>query len=177
MKVPKYYAWIKQSALYKYLYRLFIQHRESSNRSHKNIRFNYLAGVPVGPKSITFLPVVGQCVRFHWRQLANHFFWMEHDDVIKWIYSTLLAFMIGIHRSPMDSWQTPMTWSFDVFFDLHLKRLRKPSWHRWFDSPSPSLWRHHSEMDEWEAPTLPPDDNDITNATMHLSHALQYTRT
>ena len=40
----------------------------------------------------------------------------------------------GIHRSPR---------SFDVFFDLALnKRLSKPSRRRWFETPSPLLWRH-----------------------------------
>ena len=33
--------------------------------------------------------------------------------------------------------------SFDVFFDLRLnERLSKQSWGWWFDTPSPSLWRH-----------------------------------
>ena len=36
-----------------------------------------------------------------------------------------------------------MTRSFDVFLDLRLnKRLSKPSRHRWFETPSLSLWRH-----------------------------------
>ena len=39
--------------------------------------------------------------------------------------------------------QRPVTWSFDVFFDLPLnKRLSKQSRHRWFETPSHSLWRH-----------------------------------
>ena len=37
----------------------------------------------------------------------------------------------------------PVTRSFDVFFDLRLnKRLSKQSRHRWFETPSRSLWRH-----------------------------------
>ena len=37
----------------------------------------------------------------------------------------------------------PMTRSFDVFFDLRLKRqLSKQSRRRWFETPSCSLWRH-----------------------------------
>ena len=31
---------------------------------------------------------------------------------------------------------------FDVFFDLLNKRLSKQSSHRWFETPSRSLWRH-----------------------------------
>ena len=39
--------------------------------------------------------------------------------------------------------QRPVTWSFDVLFDLLLKkRLNKQSRCRWFETPSRSLWRH-----------------------------------
>ena len=39
--------------------------------------------------------------------------------------------------------QRPVTWSFDVFFDLRLnKRLSKQPWGWWFETPSWSLWRH-----------------------------------
>ena len=39
--------------------------------------------------------------------------------------------------------QKPVTWSFDVFFDLCLdKRLSKHLWGWWFETPSCSLWRH-----------------------------------
>ena len=42
--------------------------------------------------------------------------------------------------------QKPVTWSFDVFFDLRLnKRLSKQSWGWWFETPSRSLWRHFKE--------------------------------
>ena len=38
-----------------------------------------------------------------------------------------------------------MTRSFDVFFDLRLnKRLSKQSWGWWFETLSPSLWRHRN---------------------------------
>ena len=39
--------------------------------------------------------------------------------------------------------QRTVTWSFDVFFDLHLnKRLSTQSRRRWFEMPSCPLWRH-----------------------------------
>ena len=39
--------------------------------------------------------------------------------------------------------QRPVTWSFDVFFDLRLnKRLSKQSWGWWFEMLSCPLWRH-----------------------------------
>ena len=38
--------------------------------------------------------------------------------------------------------QRPVTWNFDVFFSLHPnKRLSKPPWGWWFETPSWSLWR------------------------------------
>ena len=43
--------------------------------------------------------------------------------------------------------QRPVTWSFDVFFDLRLnKRLSKQSWGWWSETPSHSLWRHCNEL-------------------------------
>ena len=39
--------------------------------------------------------------------------------------------------------QRAVTRRFDVFFDLRLnKRLSKQSWGWWFETPSPTLWRH-----------------------------------
>ena len=44
--------------------------------------------------------------------------------------------------------QRPVTWSFDVFFDLPLnKRLSKQSRRWWFETPSWSLWRHCNEQE------------------------------
>ena len=42
--------------------------------------------------------------------------------------------------------QRPVTWSFDVFFDLRLKkRLSKQPSGWWFEPPSWSLWRHRND--------------------------------
>ena len=39
--------------------------------------------------------------------------------------------------------QRPLTWSFDVFFDLRLvERWSKQSWGWWSEAPSHSLWGH-----------------------------------
>ena len=39
--------------------------------------------------------------------------------------------------------QRPVTWNFDVFFDLRLnKRLSKQSWGWWHETPLCPLWRH-----------------------------------
>ena len=43
--------------------------------------------------------------------------------------------------------QRPVTRSFDVYFDLRLnKRLSKQSWGWWFETLSPSLWRHRNGL-------------------------------
>ena len=59
-------------------------------------------------------------------------------------FSTLLAFCVG--NSPVTGEfpsQRPVTWSFDVFFDLCLNKLLiKQSWDWWFETPSRSLWHH-----------------------------------
>ena len=67
------------------------------------------------------------------RQVFEHVqiqLWL-HDDVIKWKhFPRNWPFVRGIHRSPGEfPAQTPVTQSFDVFFDLRLnKRLSKQSW-------------------------------------------------
>ena len=72
-----------------------------------------------------------------------------HDDVIKWKHFPLYwPFVWGIHQSPVKSPQKrPVTWNFDVFFDLCLnKRLSKQSKRRWSETLSRSLWRHCKDM-------------------------------
>ena len=57
-------------------------------------------------------------------------------------FSALLAICAG--NSPVSGEfpaQRPVTRSFDVFFDLRPnKRLSKPSWGWWFETPSHPLW-------------------------------------
>ena len=59
--------------------------------------------------------------------------------------------------------QRPVTWSFDVFFDLRLnKRLSKQPWGWWFETPSWSLWRQLSQLIEawtiqWKFYNVNPD--------------------
>ena len=60
--------------------------------------------------------------------------------------------------------QRPVTRSFGVFFDLRLnKLLRRQSRRRWFETPSPSLWRHCNVAHASLAPI---------NCTGTQSHAL-----
>ena len=63
-------------------------------------------------------------------------------------FSVLLALCAG--NSPITAEfpsQRPVKWSFDVFFDLSLKkkRLSKQSCGWWFEIPSCSLWHHCNE--------------------------------
>ena len=74
----------------------------------------------------------------------------DHNDVIKWQYlPRYWPFVRGIHRSPVYSpHKRPVTWSFDVFFDLRPnKLLSKQSWGWLFETPSGSLWRHCNDLD------------------------------
>ena len=67
-------------------------------------------------------------------------------------FSALLAICAG--NSPIAgefSAQRPVTWSFDVSFDLHpKKRLSKQSWGWWFETPSRPLWRHCNASHSWQ---------------------------
>ena len=62
-----------------------------------------------------------------------------HDDVIKWKhFPHYWPFVRGIYQSPV-------TRSFDVYFDLPpKKRLSKQSWGWWFETQSRQLWRHRN---------------------------------
>ena len=61
-----------------------------------------------------------------------------HDDVIKWKhFLRYWSFVRGIHRSPV-------TRTFDVFFDLRLKWVQ--SWGWWFETLTRPLWRHCNEV-------------------------------
>ena len=62
-------------------------------------------------------------------------------------FSALLAICAGNSQvSGEFPAQRPVTWSFDVFFDLRVnKRLSKQSWGWWIEMLSRSLWRHRNE--------------------------------
>ena len=59
-------------------------------------------------------------------------------------FSALLAICTGKSPDPGEfPSKRPVTRSFGVFFDLHLKkRLSKQSWGWWFETLSCPLWRH-----------------------------------
>ena len=81
-------------------------------------------------------------VELGWRSLTGRdLTWWHHQMET---FSALLAICAG--NSPVTGefpTQRPVTWSFDVFFDLCLnKRLSKQSWSWWFQMPSRPLWCH-----------------------------------
>ena len=63
-------------------------------------------------------------------------------------FSALLAICAGNSPVPGEiAAQRPVTWSFDVFFDLRLnKRLSKQSWGWWFETLSRPLLRHCNDI-------------------------------
>ena len=81
----------------------------------------------------------GRC--WYWDIGIESYSWWRHQVGS---LSALLALCEG--KSPVtDEFpsQSPVTQSFDIFFDLRLyKRLSKPSRRWWFEAPSRSLWRH-----------------------------------
>ena len=68
-----------------------------------------------------------------------------HDDVIKWKKNSALLTLCAGNPPVTGEFpsQSPVTRSFDDFFDLRLnKRLSKQWWGWWFKTPSRPLWRH-----------------------------------
>ena len=64
--------------------------------------------------------------------------------------SALLAICAGNSPVPGEfPAQRPVTRSFDVFFDLLNKPLRKQSWGWWIETPSRPLWRHCNVIMYW----------------------------
>ena len=98
------------------------------------IRFNLLScSVRVGDE-YTYMTV-------SWVTIS----WWRHQMET---FSSLLAICAGNSPVPGEfPAQRPVTWSFDIFFDLRLnKRLRKQSWGWWFEAPSCPLWCHSNVL-------------------------------
>ena len=67
-----------------------------------------------------------------------------HDDVMKWKhFPRYWPFVREFPGSGEIPAQRPVTWGFNVFFDLRLnKRLSKHWWGWWFETSSRPLWCH-----------------------------------
>ena len=82
---------------------------------------------------------------FHCSDISDIFStWWRHQ--MKTL-SALLAICAGYSPVPGEfPTQRPVTWSFDVYFDLRPnKRLSKQSWGWWFETLSPPVWSHRNE--------------------------------
>ena len=70
---------------------------------------------------------------------------LPRDDVTKWKhFPCYWTFVWGIHWSPVNSphkgqWHGALMFSLICVLN---KQLSKQSWGWWFETPSPSLWRH-----------------------------------
>ena len=82
--------------------------------------------------------------------LANA--WWRHEMET---FSTLLAFMWRIHRSPVNSCTKASDVELRYFLWFANKRLSKQSWSWWFETPPRPLWRHMksggtSSVNNWQ---------------------------
>ena len=98
-----------------------------------------------------------KCYSYSWQSIDTHlgrgiktFILMKCNMIIIYTFSVLRAHcdwnppVTGGFPS-----QRPVTRSFDVFCDLRLNKLLcKQSRHRWFETPSWSLWRHRNGANE-----------------------------
>ena len=74
-----------------------------------------------------------------WQQRKYLSSWWRHQMEI---FSALLVICAGNSPVPGE-FPAPVTWSFEVFFDLRLNnRFSKQSWGWWFETLSHPLWRH-----------------------------------
>ena len=84
---------------------------------------------------------VGSRRRYHW---VNSTWWRHQMET----FSAWLAICAGNSPVPGEfPTQRPVTWSFDIFFDLRLnKRLSKQSWGWWFETLLRPFWRHSNDL-------------------------------
>ena len=77
--------------------------------------------------------VNGRIIRHNNAKKQISSWWCHHMET----FSVLLAICVGNSSVPGEfPLQRPVTWSFDVFFDLRLnKRLSKQQWGWWFETP------------------------------------------
>ena len=92
-------------------------------------------------KGLNYCPLWGDCTGDRGSPLTKR---GVHDDVINGNIFPVTGHLCGEFTGPGEfPAQRPVTWSFDVFFDLRLnKRLSKQSWGWLFETISRPLWRH-----------------------------------
>ena len=86
---------------------------------------------------------------FSSRNLMQRWNLFQDDFIKRKHYPRYWPFVRRIHRSRANSphKERPVTWSFDVFFDLCLnKQLNTQSWGLWFEIPSHPLSRQSNDI-------------------------------
>ena len=98
--------------------------------------------------SVVLCVVVGVAVAVAIVVVVVHYSspWWSHQMET---FSVLLAICAGNSPVPGEfTAQRPVTWNFNVFFDLRPnKLLSKQSWRWWFETSSCPLWRHCNAVD------------------------------
>ena len=96
------------------------------------------------------------------RSQVNTITWWRHQMET---FAALLDLCAG--NSPVTGEfpsQRPVTWTFDVFFDLRLnKRLNIQAWGWWFETPSCSLWRLCNDIERYRYEKNEPTGKKETN--------------
>ena len=119
---------------------LHLRHGVSNNKKKLYSFLNKLFGLTTTKTRSFYI------TEFLWRESIAHRWtplptWWRHKMKT---FSALLD--IGARNSPVTGEfqsQRPLTWNFDVFFDLRMnKRLSKQSWGWCFEPAFCSLWRH-----------------------------------
>ena len=87
---------------------------------------------------VTWCTVAWSKLLFKMAKLT-HSWWRHQMETFFRVTGPLCGEFTGPGEFPT---QRPVTWGFDVFFDLRLNKwLSKLSWGWWFETPSWSLWR------------------------------------
>ena len=103
------------------------------------------------PEIFTWFTLV--VLRCGWIMIFGHIWWGHQMES----FSALVTLCAG--NSPVTGEfpsQRPVPRSFDVFFDLCLKKKRlskQKSWGWWFETPSCSLWRHCNDFQVYSTGT------------------------
>ena len=99
----------------------------------------------------------------------------QPGDVIKWKHFRVTGLCEG--NPPLTGGfpsQRPVTRSFAVFFDLRLNKRLSKSRHRWFETPSPSFWRHCNESREGVGRGMSPSSTSIFAFVWIISFYIHY---
>ena len=101
----------------------------------RNVNLKHLGGELCSKNTILHLYLTSFSTLKH-RSFLKFTLSRWREDVIKWKKN----FRVTAHLCGEFPAQRPVTRSFDVFFDLRLKKRLSKQW--WLETPSRPLWRH-----------------------------------